>query len=77
MKRADDTLRELGQLYDFQKELARFRLRPKAESSKAAQESQGNPLESVALHRSQRVKTASKGSRSGPPGRASTLAPSR
>ena len=35
MKRADDTLRELGQLYDFQKELAKFRLRPKPESNEA------------------------------------------
>jgi hypothetical protein len=36
MRKADDTLKELGQLYDFQKELARLRLRPKPESDRAA-----------------------------------------
>lgn len=35
MKKPDAVLRELGQLYDFQKELVKFRFRKKRESNKA------------------------------------------
>jgi hypothetical protein len=36
MKNPDAVLRELGQLYDFQQEVARFRFRKKTKSNKAA-----------------------------------------
>ena len=36
MKNPDIVLRELAQLYDFQKELAKFRFRERPKSNKAA-----------------------------------------
>ena len=36
MKNPDAVLRELGQLYDFQRELAKFRFKKKPKSNRAA-----------------------------------------
>ena len=36
MKKPDAVLRELGQLYDFQREIAKFRLKERPRSAKAA-----------------------------------------
>jgi len=52
MKKPDAVLRELGQLYDFRKELAKFRFKGKGESNRTgAPDRETAPLRSAVSDR--------------------------